>query len=130
MSASFDHAAAAQHRPPMSADPHLAFDLPQEVEHLRQQAAWSSGPRAKTLVKYDDLRLVLIALKKGARLAGHRSDGRISIQAIQGHVRVNAEEETIDLPAGHLVTLERGVVHDVAAAADSAILITIAWRRS
>lgn len=129
MSASFDQTAAPGRPSPMAA-PHLAFDLTQEVEQLRRQAVWSTGQSAKTLVKYGDLRIVLVALKKGARLAGHRTEGRISIQTIQGHVRVNTERQAFELPAGQLLTFDHGITHDVEAAADSAFLLTIAWRRS
>lgn len=129
MSASLDHD-TARRRPATMAAPHLAFDLAQELEQLRREPAWNSGQNAKTLVKYDDLRVVLITLKAGARLAGHRTDGRISIHTLQGHVRVTAQEEAFDLPAGHLLTLDHGVPHDVEATAESAFLLTIAWRRS
>ena len=129
MSASLDHA-AARRRPPTLAAPHLEFDLAQELSQLRREPAWSSGQNAKTLVKYDDLRVVLIVLKAGGRIAGHQTEGRISIHTLQGEVRVKAQNEAFDLPAGHLLTLDHGVPHDVEAVAESAFLLTIAWRRS
>ena len=36
-------------------------------------------------------------------------------------------EETIDLPAGHLVALDRNLQHHVEAEVDSAFLLTVAW---
>jgi hypothetical protein len=35
--------------------------------------------------------------------------------------------ETIDLPVGHVLALDRNVHHDVEALVDSAFLLTIAW---
>jgi hypothetical protein len=37
------------------------------------------------------------------------------------------QEKVIDLPAGHMLALERGLPHDVEALEDSAFLLTIAW---
>ena len=111
------------------AAPRLEFDLPRELEALRREPEWSSGQNARTLVKHDDLRIVLIGLAAGARIPDHRTEGRISIHAISGHVRVRTGDGPHDLPAGTLVALDRGLPHDVEAVEESAILLTIAWPR-
>jgi quercetin dioxygenase-like cupin family protein len=105
----------------------LEFDLTRELEQLSAEPEWRNGQNAKTLVKYDDLRVVLTALKAQARLPEHKTDGRISIQAVAGHIHVHAQGRTFDLRAGGLVALDRGVPHDVEALEDSAFLLTIAW---
>lgn len=114
------------HPAPLSA-PYLEFNLRRELEQLRAEPEWKAGHNAKTLVKYDDLRVVLIALRARARIPEHRTDGRISIQSVHGHVRIRAGGRTFDLPEGALLTLEQGLAHDVEALDDSAILLTIAW---
>lgn len=111
------------------AGPYLEFDLEREVEQLRSEPAWSSGQNAKTLVKYEDFRVVLTALQARARLPGHQTDGRISIQTLAGHIQVRAEGRTFDLPAGRLLALDRGLPHDVEALEESAFLLSIAWPR-
>lgn len=114
------------HSPPMAA-PFLEFDLTRELEQLHREPGWSSGQNAKTLVKYDDLRVVLTALKAGARLPGHQTEGRISIHIIAGRIQVRAQGRTFDLPTGGLLTLDQGLPHDVQALEESAFLLTIAW---
>lgn len=107
----------------------LAFDLAQEVARLRGEAAWQRGDRnAKILVKEPDFRIVLIALKAGARMEQHRAAGRISVQTLAGHLRMRVLEESVDLPVGHLVGVEYDVPHDVEALDESAFLLTIAWQ--
>lgn len=71
--------------------------------------------------------MVLIALKTHARLPGHQTDGRISIQTVAGHVLVRAQGRTFDLPTGRLLALDQGVPHDVEALDESTFLLTIAW---
>jgi quercetin dioxygenase-like cupin family protein len=107
----------------------VAFDLPAEIERLKSEPTWSSGHSARTLLKSDDLRVVLIALAAGHRIPEHKADGRISVHVLSGHVEFRTSERTFDLHAGGLVALDRAVPHDVAALEESALLLTIAWAR-
>ncbi len=127
MSDAPDHAAHHRpHTPPMD-EPLMEFDLTAELHRLHAEATWSTGQNARTLVKYDDLRVVLTALAGGARLAEHSTEGRISVQVITGHIRLRAGGRTFSLRTGGLLALDRGVPHDVEALEDSAFLLTIAW---
>lgn len=114
------------HTPPIAA-PFLEFDLTREVEALHSEPEWTSGQNARTLVKFDDFRVVLITLRARARVPGHQTKGRISIQTVDGHILVRAEGRTFDLYRGALLALDQGVPHDVEAVEDSAFLLTIAW---
>jgi quercetin dioxygenase-like cupin family protein len=114
------------HTPPMAAS-FLEFDLTRELEQLHGEPEWNRGQNAKTLVKYDDFRVVLMALKAHARLPGHQTKGRISIQTVAGHLLVRAEGRTFDLPTGTLLALDQDLPHDVEALDESAFLLTIAW---
>jgi hypothetical protein len=87
------------HGPPMAA-PYLEFDLVRELERLHAEPDWNSGLNAKTLVKYENLRVVLMALESGAQIPEHQTKGRITIQTIAGHILVRAEGRTFDLPVG------------------------------
>lgn len=120
----------AQRRPhPLDplAVPTMSFDLAAEIQRLHQEPDWSTGQNAKTLAKHDNLRIVLTVLDRGGRLPDHRTAGRISIQAISGHMTVHVGADTIDLPAGRLFVLDRAIPHDVEALESSAFLLTIAW---
>ena len=120
----------AHHRrphPQPMADAYLEFDLAREIEQLHQEPEWAAGQNAKTLVKYDDLRVVLTILRAHAHIPGHQTEGRISIQTVSGHLQVRAQGRTFDLPMGALLALDRGLLHDVQALEDSALLLTIAW---
>jgi len=115
-----------RHSQPLAA-PYLEFDLAREVEQLHREPEWKTGRNARTLVKYDSLRVVLTALKAHARIPEHRTEGRISIQTIRGQIQVRAEGRTFELPAGTLLALDQGLRHDVEALEDSVFLLTISW---
>ena len=106
---------------------HVAFDLGAELELLQQEREWQTGHNSKTLVKYDSLRIVLIAMKARTRIPEHQTEGRISIQTLRGHVLVHASGQRFDLPIGGLLALDQGLRHDVEALEDSAFLLSIAW---
>ena len=124
-----DPAPASAARPlrPLAA-PVLVFDFAEEADRLRKEGPWlQHGRNAVTLVKHPDFRVVFMLMKPGTRLQEHHASGRISVQAMSGHVRLHLKEQTIDLPAGHLLALERELAHDVEAIEESAVLLTIAW---
>ena len=114
------------HPTPMAA-PYLEFDIARELQQLHREAGWESGQNAKTLVKYEGLRIVLVALKARSRMPEHRTEGQISIQTVVGHIQVRAQGRTFELRAGGLLALDQGLRHDVEAVEESAFLLTIAW---
>jgi quercetin dioxygenase-like cupin family protein len=106
---------------------HLRFDLAEQIQQLQGEQPWQAGRNAKTIVKFPDFRLVLIAMRAGTRIPGHHADGRICVHAITGQIRLHLPDGVFDLAAGQLLALDRAVAHDVEALADSAFLLTIAW---
>jgi len=106
----------------------MAFDLGSEVEQLHRERSWTMGERnGKTLVHERDFRIVLTAMHAGTRLAEHEADARVSIQTVAGHLQVHLSGRAVDLPANHVLALDRGVPHEVEAIEDSALLLTLAW---
>jgi quercetin dioxygenase-like cupin family protein len=69
----------------------------------------------------------LIALKGGARIPEHKTNGRISVQVLSGHVRLNASGRAFNLFPGSVLSLEECAPHDLEALEESALLLTIAW---
>ena len=120
---------APEHRRPHPqplAAPYLEFAIAGELQQLHSEAGWQSGHSAKTLVKYDGLRIVLIALKARSTIPEHHAEGQISIQSVAGHIRVRAQGRSFELRPGGLLALDHGVPHDLEAIEQSAFLLTIA----
>jgi len=114
------------HAPPM-ASAFLEFDLTAEIDRLHRESTWAGGRNARTLVKFDDIRIVLSVLRAAMRIPEHTTEGRISVQVLSGRIRLNAAGRTFDLRAGNLLALDQGAPHDIEALEDSAFLLTIAW---
>lgn len=107
----------------------LQFNLAGELDQLHRDEAWLSptGRSSKTLVKYPNLRIVLIAMKANTRMHEHAAAGRISVHTLNGNIRLHLPERVVDLPAGNLLALDQCVSHDVEASEDSAFLLTLSW---
>ena len=108
--------------------PLMNFNLAEETAQLHEEEAWlRTGRNSKTLVKQPDFRIVLIALKKGGHIEEHSADARISIHTLSGRVKLQLPKQTVDLPGGHLLVIDRALEHDLEALEESAILLTISW---
>ena len=107
--------------------PHIEYDIAVELDSLQREPGWEAGHTARTLVKYDNLRVVLIAVKARNRIPAHQTEGRITIHTIRGHLRVHAAGRTFDVPANRLLALDHDLRHDVEALEDSGFLLSIAW---
>lgn len=103
------------------------MDIAEELCKIR---ARGSEVSSTTLLKTDTLRVVLTALKGGARLHKHHADGRLVVQVLEGEIAFDAEGATRQLPAGTLVSLEAMAQHEVTASTDAVLLLTIAWPAS
>jgi quercetin dioxygenase-like cupin family protein len=109
------------------AAPVLTFDLVKEIASLKQEASWARGDRnARTLVESAGFRLVLTVLKAGARMHEHRAAGWVSLQGLDGQLRLQAGEHTAELTASRVVVLEPDLPHSVEAVEEGAFLLSIA----
>ena len=121
----------ALNRLPELAEPLLQIDMDRELQQLRREESWQreTGRSSKTLAKYPDFRIVLILMKSGTSMRQHKAEGRISIQQLKGQVCIHLADRKLTLSTGHFLVLDCGVLHDVEALEESALLLTISWRK-
>lgn len=105
------------------------LDLSSEVKAMQAAKPWPQGRSSKTLVKTDDIRVVLIALEAGATLPEHHADGGLTVQVLRGSLQMNADGKKFNLRAGQIVALPASLKHDVSALESSEFLLTISWPR-
>ena len=104
------------------------FDLAAIDRQLRtEDAYWRDGHTARTLVREPALRIVLVVMKAGARIAEHRTQEITSIQAVTGQVRVGLLDRSLELAAGRVLVIPPDLRHHVEAVADTGLLLTLAW---
>jgi quercetin dioxygenase-like cupin family protein len=104
------------------------FDLATIDRELRAEESFlREGHTARTLVREPALRIVLVVMKAGARIAEHRAQEVTSIQALTGNVRLTLSDRLLELGAGRVLVVAPDLRHQVEAVADSALLLTLAW---
>jgi quercetin dioxygenase-like cupin family protein len=100
------------------------FDLPAQIRTLEAQA---QPVMSKTLVKADDLRIVLMVFKSAAQMREHHADARISLQVLSGAVHVRVGKLLNQLQTGSLITIEPSIAHAIEALEASVLLMTMSW---
>lgn len=109
----------------------LSFDLKEWIQQLKSETTWQEGDRNSiTLSKSAGMRVVLIALHKGAELKTHTAPGPISVQVLEGQLNFTAEGTTETLQVGNVLTLHSEIPHSVFAVEESCFLLTLAIQKA
>jgi len=109
----------------------VTFDLAHVARELRAEDPYlREGQTARTLIRTPDLRIVLIALKRGKTISEHHASVTASVQTLSGHLRLQLPDRTVDVAEGQLLVLGAGLPHDVCAETDSTFLLTLGWPES
>lgn len=107
--------------------PLLTFDIPALLTQIKGEETWKKGEHnAMTLVKGKGLRVVLVAMHADTAIAKHQADCPISLQVIEGRIKLSTDSEVLTINKGHLLTLKDGIPHFVEAPEESAFLLTLA----
>ena len=111
------------------AGPSLSVDLPFACALLRAEPAYEhDGHTARTLAKYRDLRVVLVAMKAGARMIVHETAERLALQLLVGRVRVvlrgGGDEEAGE---GAFLAVDTEHAEATECLDECAFTLTVAW---
>jgi len=104
----------------------VTIALPSFIKRIKQESTWKDSDRnAITVFKTNGMRLVLIALHAGAEMKTHTADGIISVQVIDGRMKFNADNRSVELNTGQMLALHKGVPHSVLAIEETIFLLTL-----
>lgn len=104
----------------------LSFDLPVMLKRIKAEDTWRSSDRnAMTLMKSRGQRIVLIAMHGSTEIPMHRTDGQLSLQVIEGTLRVHTDAQVVTLKTGELLALHAEIPHAIEAIHESAFLLTL-----
>ena len=117
----------ARNRPHPSirfAPPQHEFDLRAVASELAASPA-RHGKRQKALYHHGRLTIALFSFEPGTGLPDHVTAGVVTINVLEGRLRVKSGGAEHDLPAGKLLVLAPGVRHDVLAEEASTMLLQV-----
>ena len=108
----------------------LDYDLEVEFDRLESGSQYDRGdPSSKILVKEPNLRVLAMALKSGGSIPRHTASAPVSIHIISGRVRIKCGDRDIDAASHRIVMFEPEVGHEMEAAEDSRLLLSIGRTR-
>lgn len=79
-----------------------------------------------TLLKTRDLEVVWLAVPSAHGVPTHELQGEIIVHCLRGHVRLQAQEATVELRTGQLVYYEANEPFSIRGIESSLLLVTIA----
>ena len=104
----------------------VSIDLPFFMEQIKKETSWKDSKRnAITVFKTIGLRIVLIALHKGAEMARHIAEGIISVQVLEGQLQFHTDQQSIELNKGQMLALHERIPHSVKAVQETIFLLTL-----
>ena len=104
----------------------VSIDLPSFIEQIRQEPTWKDSDRnAITVFKTNGMRIVLIALHAGAEMIKHTADGIISIQVLEGKIKLTTDLQSFELGKGQMLALHKRIPHSVLAINETIFLLTL-----
>lgn len=106
--------------------PLVHMDLKEFSKTIKSEKTWKEKDRnAITVYKTDGMRMVLVALHKGAVLEKHTANGNISVQVLEGEINFSTDEQTVNLQEGQAIALHKNIPHEVTALKESIFLLTL-----
>jgi quercetin dioxygenase-like cupin family protein len=106
--------------------PLVTIDLRFFKEQIRNEKTWKDSDRNSiTVFKANGMRIVLIALHKGAEMIKHTANGMISLQVLKGKMMFNTDEQSTKLSKGQMLVLHEGVPHWLVAKKKTLFLLTL-----
>ncbi len=96
-----------------------------DVIHLKPLGTTLPQAMSTAIVRTAHLELIRSVLHQGRSVPEHKVDGELTIQCIEGRLRVQAHGRTMSLAAGDLLFLAGGVPHSMTADEDSSALLTL-----
>ena len=111
--------------------PLLGVDLNAYLQQIKSEKAWKDSDRnAITVCKTRGMSIVLFALHEGAELKKHTAQGVISVQVLDGKIRFDTDQESLERTKGQMLMLHEKIPHRVLALEEAVFLLTIATLRS
>jgi quercetin dioxygenase-like cupin family protein len=104
---------------------YVFVDLPDFIRQLKEEPAWEKNDRnGITVFKTDNLTMVLTILHKKAEIKDNKVDGLVTLQVIEGMLRVSTIDGDIEMKEKQLISLHSNEPHSIEALSDCAFLLS------
>ncbi|MEP7250733.1 MAG: hypothetical protein ABI683_00085 [Ginsengibacter sp.] len=107
--------------------PVLLIDLPSYIKQIKNEKAWEENDRnAITIYKTDKIRILLVALHKGAHMETERPENVFSLQLLKGRLNVATSYAATEVDKDMIIAIHDNVPYTISAIKKSIFLLTLA----
>lgn len=85
--------------------------------------------KTKTLLKTSELELVRLVVAAGNEIPSHRTPGPLTIQCLEGKIRISFDGRSEELAAGQALYLPAAAEHSLVGIENTALLLSIVMPR-
>jgi quercetin dioxygenase-like cupin family protein len=103
----------------------IAHLQPADVASVRPLGERLARQMTTTLVKTRNLEVLRLVMPRGKQISRHETPGEVTLQCLEGRVKVNLPDRSIELAAGDFTWFDGHRPHDLEALLDSTLLVTI-----
>ena len=105
--------------------PYVFADLVAFTEQVKDEKAWDKSDRnAITVFKTEGMTIVLSALKPGAVIKDNTVNGFLTVQVLEGSIRMETLEGDAEMGEKQLYAFHPGVPHSIEAKTNAVLLLT------
>jgi quercetin dioxygenase-like cupin family protein len=107
--------------------PVLLIDLPTYIDQIKNEKAWEESDRnAITVYKSEKLRIVLVAMKKGANMRTEKPENIFTVQVLKGQLNIATNYSATEVTKENIFAIHDNVPYTISAMKKSLFLLTVA----
>lgn len=104
--------------------PMVPIDLNALTVQIKNEQAWKNLDRNSiTVYKTEGITMVLVGLHQGAEFKKNTVSGIISVQVLEGRIRFETDQESMERSKAQMVTLHENIPHNIIAVEESVFLL-------
>ena len=93
---------------------YVFIDINEYTQQIRDENAWHKNDRnGITVYKTDQLTMVIVGLHPKAILKNNVVDGIVTLQVMQGSIRVTTPDGDVEVKQNQLITFQRCIDHSI-----------------
>ena len=105
--------------------PYVFASIGDYITLVKDEKAWKKNDRnAITVFKSDSLSIVISVLKQDAAMSDIQVDGILTVQVLEGKIKIITPDGEIETYGKDLMILHSGIQHSIVATEDCSLLIT------
>jgi quercetin dioxygenase-like cupin family protein len=102
------------------------LDLAVLTEQAKLEEGWTNKLYSKTILKNDELRIMLIGIHEKSEIEMHEAEATTSVQVLDGELMFITDDDIAIIDKGELLTVSKGTMYGLRSKEPTIFLMTMA----